>query len=406
VGCLYTQKHVSVRVIFHSVLLCSARHKDLSLRDASQMNVDMPRLTELLRISHLPLLHAQLEYTTSSKSTMTCNISRYLLVSPRCSLCNKPFSADHTPAVLRACGHVFGYHCLSVILHGGDIDLKSTWTEIPSIGHNGAQCPECQVPITHVDSEQTALSILGAISSDIPDHRERLNAFVEQLRASVAETDLDIERKDYMQFFKKCYTSDGDDILQKALQDAASAADYWSPFHDAITASRGGDPQPMAFPLIRFCFLLWDVHNAIKRKTSLAINVLLWKGNRCLGVGNPLVQWGDVEDAANLEDPKLFPLLHCLTMLVSQALARNNLTDPWMGDQRLDLAQKLACENIGPHYEGKPSDQWLFKLAIVVDELKRHQFEKGRKPLTGAAAEKSIVRGWWVIANVEAEDDA
>jgi hypothetical protein len=283
--------------------------------------------------------------------------------------------------------------------------LKNTWLNIPSIGHNGAQCPECQVPLTHVDSEQMALSILGAISSDVPDDRGKLNAFVEQLRESVAKTDPDIERKDYLQFFKRCYTSDGDDILQKALQDAASAGDYFSPFHDAITASRGGDPRHMAFPLIRFCFLLWDVHSAIKRKTSLAINVLLWESNRCLGVGNPLIQWEDVEDAANLEDPKLFPLLHCLTMLVSQALARNNLTNPWLGEQRLELAQKLACENIGPHFEGKPSDYWLYKLAIVVDELKRHQFEMSRKPLTGAAAEKSIVRGWWAIANVEAEVD-
>jgi hypothetical protein len=90
-------------------------------------------------------------------------------------------------------------------------------------------------------------------------------------------------------------------------------------------------------------------------------------------------------------------------MLVSQALARNNLTNCWLREQRLDLAQKLACENIGPHYEGKASEQWLYKLAIVVDELKRHQFEKGRKPLTGAAAEKSIVRGWWAIANAEVE---
>jgi hypothetical protein len=27
-----------------------------------------------------------------------------------------------------------------------------------------------------------------------------------------------------------------------------------------------------------------------------------------------------------------------------------------------------------------------------------------RRPLTGVADEKSIVRGWWTIANVETED--
>jgi hypothetical protein len=336
---------------------------------------------------------------------MTGNINKYVQVSPRCSLCNRPYSANHTPAVLRACGHTFGYSCLSVILNGGDVDLRNTWSDTPSISHGDTQCPKCQVPITHVDSEQTALSILRAISSDAPEQQNKLNTFVEQLRESVAKTDPDVERKDYMQFFKRCYTSDGDDILQKALQDAASTGDYFSPFHDAIAASRGGEPQPMAFPLIRLCFLLWDVHCAIKRKTSLAINVMLWEGNRCLGVGNPLIQWEDIEDATKLETPQLFPLLHCFTMLVSQALARNNLTNPWLGDQRLDLAQKLACEIIGPHFEGEPSEQWLYKLAIVVDELKRHQFEKGRKSLTGAAAEKSIVRGWWAIANMEAEGD-
>jgi hypothetical protein len=330
-------------------------------------------------------------------------MSRYLQVYPTCFLCNRPFSPDHAPAALRACGHIFGYRCLSIILNGGDVDLKDTWPDIPSIGLKGAECPECQVPITHVDSEQTALSILGDISCDTIDRRDKLNAFVEQLRENVADTDPDVEREDFMQFFKKCYTSDGDDILQKALQDAASSGDYFSPFHDAITASRGAHPQPMPFPLIRFCFLLWDIHNAIKRKTSLAINALLWEANRCLGVSNPLVQWEDVEEAANPDNIRLFPLLHCLTMLVSQALARNNLTNPWPGEKKLDLAYKLACECIGPHFEGRPSNTWLQKLAIVVNELKRHQFEMGRKPLTGIAAEKSIVRGWWVIAYAEVD---
>jgi hypothetical protein len=31
-------------------------------------------------------------------------------------------------------------------------------------------------------------------------------------------------------------------------------------------------------------------------------------------------------------------------------------------------------------------------------------FEMKRRPLTGGAGEKSIVRGWWTIANVETED--
>jgi hypothetical protein len=33
-------------------------------------------------------------------------------------------------------------------------------------------------------------------------------------------------------------------------------------------------------------------------------------------------------------------------MLVSQALARNNLTNPWLEEHQLDLAQKLACETL------------------------------------------------------------
>lgn len=334
---------------------------------------------------------------------MSSNIGRYIQVSPTCFLCNRSFSPDHAPASLRAYGHIFGYRCLSIILNGGDVDWKGTWSDIPSIHIDEAECPECQVSIANVDSEQRAFSILGDISGDAQDHRNKLNTFVEQLRESVAETDPTIEREDFMQFFNKCYTSDGDDILEKALQNAASVGDYFSPFHDAIAASRGASPQPMAFPLIRFCFLLWDTHNAIERKTSLAINVLLWEANSCLSVNNPLVQWEDVEEAANLDNRRLFQLLHGLTMLVSQALARNNLTNPWLGDQKLDLANKLACDCVGPHFEGKPSDPWLHKLAIVVDELKRHQFEMGRKPLTSFVAEKSIVRGWWAIAQAEAE---
>ncbi|KAF1836742.1 hypothetical protein BDW02DRAFT_566685 [Decorospora gaudefroyi] len=335
---------------------------------------------------------------------MAGNISRYLQVTPNCTLCNRSFSSDHTPVALRACGHIFGYRCLLVILLGGDIDMKSTWSDVPSIcDHQSAECPECQVPITHIDSEQRALTILSELSSDVPDHRNKLNAFIEQLRESVANTAPDIEHKDYLQFFKKCYTSDGDDILQKALHDAATAGDYFSPFHDAITASRDADPQPMAFPLLRFCFLLWDTHRAIKRQTSPSINALLWEGNRSLGVTNPLIQWADVEDAAQLESPALFPLLHCVTMLVSQTLARNQLSSPWLGPHRLELAQKLACETVGLHFEGVPSRVWLRKLAVVVNEVKRHQFEMGRRALTGIAAEKSIVRGWWAIAQIEAE---
>ncbi|KAF1938226.1 hypothetical protein EJ02DRAFT_514681 [Clathrospora elynae] len=316
----------------------------------------------------------------------------------------RPFSKDHVPAALRSCGHIFGYRCLLVILRGGDVDLSTTWSEVASIGYSGAECPECQLPIAHVDSEQRALSILREISSDTPDHRNKLNAFTEQLRESVASIDSDVEMQNIMQFFRRCYTSDGHDILQRALHDAASAGDYFSPFHDAISTSRGGDPQPMAFPLIRFCFMLWDVHHAIMRNTSLSINTLLWEGNRFPVVRKPLIQREDVEAASDLEDNKLFPLLHCFTMLVSQALARSNFSSPWLGKQRLELAQKLACESTGPHFEGKLTDKWLHKLAVIVNELKRHQFEMMRKPLTGNAAEKSIVRGWWGIANVEAED--
>jgi hypothetical protein len=260
------------------------------------------------------------------------------------------------------------------------------------------------VPIANIDSEQRASTILGDISRDVKDHRNKLNDFIEQLRESVSETGPAVERENFMQFFEKCYTCDGDDILQKALQDAASAGGYFSPFHDAITASRGANPQPMAFPLIRFCFLLWDTHNAIRRKTSLAINILLWEANRCLGVNSPLIQWEDVEEAADLENRQLFPLLHALTMLVSQALARNNLTAPWQGDEELDLANQLACDCIGPHFEGRPSDAWLQKLVVVVNELKRHQFEMGRRALTGVSAEQSIVRGWWAIAQAEVEE--
>jgi hypothetical protein len=291
-----------------------------------------------------------------------------------------------------------------IILHGGDIDMSTTWSDVPSNGHSGAECPVCQIPIAHVDAEQKAMALLNNLNSGMPEQRDKLNAFIEQLRESVAKTDPDVEREDFMKFFKKCYTSDGDDILQKALQDAASAGDYFSPFHDVITASRNEDPQPMAFPLIRFCFLLWDVHNAMRRKTRLPINILLWEGNRVLGTNNPLIQWEDVEDAASLENSQLFPLTHCLTMLVSQDLARRNLTGPWVGDTRLELAQKLACETIGPHFEGQPTTKWLEKLAVVVNELKRHMFEMKRRPLTGVADEKSIVRGWWTIANVETED--
>ncbi|KAI1560863.1 hypothetical protein PtrEW7m1_011417, partial [Pyrenophora tritici-repentis] len=256
----------------------------------------------------------------------TGNISRYLRVSAYCFLCNRPFSTDHAPVAIRACGHIFGYRCLSITLNGGDVDVKATWSDVSMLAPKGAKCPECKVPITHIESEQKALSILRDISSDAPDQRNRLHAFVEQLRESVAKEDPDVEPKDYMQFFRRCYTSDGDDILQKALQDAASAGDYFSPFHDAITASRASDPQPMGFALLRLCYLLWDAHHAMRRKSSVSINVLLWEGNRCLGVTNPLVQWEDVEEAAEMEDTRLFPLLHCFTMLASQALARQNLS--------------------------------------------------------------------------------
>ncbi|KAF1846814.1 uncharacterized protein K460DRAFT_336233 [Cucurbitaria berberidis CBS 394.84] len=331
-------------------------------------------------------------------------ITRYLQISKNCFLCNKNFSAEHTPVSLLACGHIFGLRCLMISLHGGDVDLGNLWSPISDINPSGVKCPGCQCPITNIDHKQTAISILRDISSDLPDYQTKLNAFVGQLRESIAKVGIDIKRENMMQFLKQCYTSDGDDILQKALHDAASAGDYFSPFHDAITTSRNGNPESMSFPLIRLCFLLWDVHNVIRKKTSLSINVLLWEGNRCLGVDKPLVHWKDVEDAADLEGNLLFPLLHCFTMLASQALARSNLKDVWRGEERTELARKFACERIGKHFEGRPSLKWLQKLAVVVDELKRHQFEMSRKPLVGLAAEKGIVRGWWAIAKMEAED--
>jgi len=329
-------------------------------------------------------------------------LQKYLQICATCSICEKPYSAIHIPVVLRHCGHVFGYQCLANTLYGGEVDLEEAWCLTHGIDRGSATCPSCDAHVLDSLVEHNARTALERITSDtlVPDHLSKLDAFVEQLREGVATVDLNAERKNLMSFFGACYTSDAVDFLHNALQDAASAGGYFSPFHDIITASRVGKPQVMLFPLIRFCYLLWDVHHTMRRKTSLDINKLLWEGNRCLGLDKPLVQWEEVVEASELDDARLFPLVHCFTMLVSQALVRFNLSEPWKGDDKLEKGRQMALSTVGVHFEGKPSDEWLSKLVIVVNELKRYQFEMGKEPLSGRAAETHIVRGWWSMANM------
>jgi hypothetical protein len=64
-------------------------------------------------------------------------------------------------------------------------------------------------------------------------------------------------------------------------------------------------------------------------------------------------------------------------MLVSQALACNNLNRLWQGNQKLNLASTFVCDCIGPRLKSKPSDPCLRNLAAVNNELKRHRVEMG-----------------------------
>jgi hypothetical protein len=202
-----------------------------------------------------------------------------------------------------------------------------------------------------------------------------------------------------MRFLGQCCTSTATDFLHAAIHNAACAGGFFSPFHDVIAATRGDEPQKMLFPLIRFCYLLWDVHGAMRRKTSPCINKLLWEGNRCLGIGKPLVQWEDVVEASMLVTGELFPLLHCFTMLLSQALARIALKEEWGEGEKLERARAMTQE-VSVHFEGAPGDEWLIRLAFVVGELKRYQFGIGRVALVGVEKEEHVVRGWWAMANM------
>jgi hypothetical protein len=83
-----------------------------------------------------------------------------------------------------------------------------------------------------------------------------------------------------------------------------------------------------------------------------------------------MVQWEDVVEASMLVTGELFPLLHCFTMLLSQALARIALKEEWGEGEKLERARAMTQE-VSVHFEGAPGDEWLIRLAFVVGELKR-----------------------------------
>lgn len=124
--------------------------------------------------------------------------------------------------------------------------------------------------------------------------------------------------------------------------------------------------------------------------------MLLWEGNLCLDFEHTLVQWDDVVEACELDDDDTFLLAHCFTMLVSQALTRYILSDPSIGYEKLDKARQMGVSILGVHFEGVPSDEWLAKLAIVVDELIFEGRPRQRRGGYGPELHASAVVLWWL----------
>lgn len=327
----------------------------------------------------------------STSISMDNFIKTQLLPVDECIVCTEPFSATHKPVALN-CKHIFGHECIERWIRSGR--------------GNKASCPVCRHVLVERKNARPAFdthSLWRRLCELPPDC---LHGFMSWLWKGIREL---WQRKPDGKFKTT-------DILEKVIFPAliTTGAQAWSGSHDALTDAynliaaswdsleRPNRADGLAIPLVRLTRLMVSASQVTKRwLTSLRqVNELFWKANECLGLTEECISWDVINDAANLESDRYFPLLHLYTMLISHGLEMNPEPEnmPTRRHEIMNLVIERCCKKIGSEcYAGRPSNSFKDSLLVVFQELRRYQLGKNRWSLKGHNGEVAIVKGLWAL---------
>lgn len=312
-----------------------------------------------------------------------------------CIICTEPFSATHHPVAL-PCKHIFGHQCIKRWLSNGR--------------GNHSACPTCRYVVLdnrNTGSTLDAASIWKAVCEQPP---ERLHSLMTKIWSGLQV----LWQGDSSGNFTISAILDHAVIpalMQTALGTEHPADHIHDPVLDCynlVAASWGSLGRPdnatgLAIPLVRLARLMSSASATLPKwlTTNPRANRLLWRANACLDMTNADMSWDMVMEAARL-DPRLFPLLHAYTVLLSQSIA--HLSQPKLWPTRrhevVSLVIGRCCTRIaGVTWKGQASEKFKNTLVVVYEELWRYQLEKGKMSLRGREGEEDVVKGIWALAN-------
>ncbi|PSN74930.1 hypothetical protein BS50DRAFT_479998 [Corynespora cassiicola Philippines] len=311
-----------------------------------------------------------------------------LLPTEACIVCTETFSSTHQPVALR-CNHILGYSCLKKWIRSGH-------------GNTNA-CPFCrQVIFETPKSRDTSFdppSIWKALNEQ---PTERRCAFMSELwkRQQTLWT------KDQTGNFS--VTSLLNEVVIPSLAKIGNGeSNPFTDCRDLVFASwrslgRPNAAHGLAVPLVRLARLMSQASSIMpKWLTSVQrMNVLFWEANSCFGLSATTLSWNHLIEAAHLNVPRYFPLLHVYTVLVSQNIVHNPEPREWPKKRHevMNLVVDRCVKRIGWRWEGKPSNDFKDMLVFVYEELRRHQLDGGRLSLRGREGEENVVKGLWGMA--------
>lgn len=323
-------------------------------------------------------------------TAMDTFIRTKLQPSGSCIICSDTFSADHQPVAL-ACNHIFGHRCIKKWLHHGRGNTNS--------------CPICRHEIYTPSDDHTSAcsSIWAALCARSP---ERIHDFMTALWPRVsalckAEPDGSFSVRDLLHR-----------AVLPALEEVAEQYKNHGPFHDCqslIVSTRNSSDRPnpasgLIIPLVRLTRLMTQTSAILPKwiTTVQRTSVLFWRANACLGVSTLGISWAHIGEAAQLANPRYFPLLHLYTVLLSQNIVHSQPTIP-EGLTHATILER-CCGKIGGRWEGKPEKGFKESVVAVYEALRRHQLDEKRISLRGHEEEKGVVTGLWAMVAWRKED--
>jgi hypothetical protein len=296
-----------------------------------------------------------------------------------CHICHEPFGAGHQPTVL-ACKHIFGHGCILSWLQDGEGNTNS--------------CPICRHMLFE-DASGLSNQDLWARLCQAP--LAKIRKFVELVR--------DGARRFMDRYLRGnvCYAVH--EIIRPALWIVASRQPY-DPFlkcHMRLGTYTSQQAEGLAIPFYRLLRLMDIAYAAVESHivTRPSFNDLLWKANAYIPYNAEIISWEQLTAISTRLDGQDMPLLHLFSALISQDIEQHAKTTPIpkRRHEKMNLVVARYCNKIGMSFDGKPSNEFKDKLAIVYEELRRHQEEYGRMSLRGDTGEKHIVKGLWQTAS-------